>query len=92
MSMEVFTRVSCIGNSHLSGTARLWFNDAAANSRVNETGAPTMYMVMPGVTLDLSSSVGTGPKKTKDLFVKGRDFTCNGPFSSFGTWSGTVPF
>jgi hypothetical protein len=91
MSLEVLTRVSCIGNSHTSGTARLWFNDAAANSRVNEAGAPTMYLVMPGATLDLSPSVGTGPKKTRDVFVKGRDFSCNGPFSSFGTWSGTTP-
>ena len=91
MSIEVSTRVSCIGNSHNSGTARLWFNDFAANSRVNETGAPTMYLVMPGGTLDLSSSAGIGPKKTKDVFVSGRDLSCNGPFTSFGTWTGTVP-
>jgi hypothetical protein len=91
MSLEVLTRDSCIGTSHNSGTARLWFNDFAANSRVNETGAPTMYLVMPGATLDLSSSVGTGPKKTKDVFVSGRDFSCNGPFSSFGIWTGTTP-
>jgi hypothetical protein len=92
MSIEVFTRISCIGTSHNSGTARLWFNDAAANSRVNETGSPTLYLVMPGATLDLSPSVGTGPKKTKDVFVGARDLSCNGPFGSFGTWSGTVPF
>ena len=50
-----------------------------------------MYLVMPGITLNLSSSVGTGPKKTKDAFVGARDFSCNGPFASFGTWSGTLP-
>jgi hypothetical protein len=50
-----------------------------------------MYLVMPGITLNMSSSVGTGPKKTKDAFVGARDLSCNGPFTSFGTWSGTVP-
>ena len=91
MSIEVFARNSCVGTSHNSGTARLWFNDAAANSRVNETGAPTMYLVAPGVSLNLSASVGTGPKKNRDAFVGARDLTCNGPFTSFGTWSGQVP-
>ncbi len=91
MSIEVSTRVSCVGNSHTSGTARLWFNDAAANSRVNEPGAPTLSLVMPGATLDLATSPGTGPKKTKDVLVRGRDFSCNGPFTSFGTWTGLVP-
>jgi hypothetical protein len=91
MSIDVSVRNSCIGTSHNSGTARLWFNDAAANSRVNEPNAPTMYLVAPGMSLNLSSSVGTGPKKTRDAFVGARDLTCNGPFTSFGTWSGTVP-
>ncbi|HKA37557.1 MAG TPA: hypothetical protein VKH43_12110 [Thermoanaerobaculia bacterium] len=91
ISLEVSARNSCVGTSHNSGTARLWFNDAAANSRVNEPGAPTMYLVAPGITLNLSSSVGTGPKKTKDVLVGARDLTCNGPFTAFGTWSGTVP-
>jgi hypothetical protein len=92
MSIEVLTRISCIGTSHNSGTARLWFNDGAANSRVDETGSPTLYLVMPGATLNLSPSAGGGPKKTKDVFVGARDLTCNGPFTAFGTWSGTVPF
>lgn len=91
MSIDVSVRNSCIGSSHNSGTARLWFNDAQANSRVNEPNAPTMYLVAPGISLNLSSSVGTGPKKTRDVFVGARDLTCNGPFASFGTWSGTVP-
>ena len=38
ISLEVSVRNSCVGLSHNSGTARLWFNDAAANSRVNEPG------------------------------------------------------
>jgi hypothetical protein len=91
ISIELFVRNSCIGTSHNSGTARLWFNDSAANSRFNEPGAPTLYLVMPGLTLDLSSSAGLSPKKTRDVFVGARDTSCNGAYTSFGTWSGTVP-
>ena len=91
MSLEVQTRVSCVGISHVSGTARLWFNDGAADSRVNEPGSPTLHLVMPGATLNLSSSAGIGPKKTRDVFVGPRDLSCNGPFTSFGTWTGSVP-
>jgi hypothetical protein len=87
ISIELFVRNSCIGTSHNSGTARLWYEDGA-DSRVNEPGAPTLYLV--GTTLALSP--GAGPKKTKDVFVGSRDTSCNGPFTSFGTtWSGTVP-
>jgi hypothetical protein len=91
MSIELSVRDSCVGTSHNSGTARLWYNDGAANSRVDEPGSPTLYLVMPGATLDLKPSAGLGPKKTKDVFVSGRDLSCNGPFTSFGTWTGSVP-
>lgn len=87
--LEVLTCVSCVGISRLSGTTRLYFNDAAADSRVNEPGAPTLHLVMPA--LDLSLSAGTGQKKSRDVFASGRDFSCNGPFTTFGTWTGTVP-
>jgi len=90
ISLELLVRNSCLGTSHNSGTARLWFNNGA-NSRVDEPGAPTLYLVMPGTTLDLRPSDGTGPKKTKDVFVGARDPLCTGDYKSFGIWSGTVP-
>jgi hypothetical protein len=95
MSLEVFVRNSCVGTSHNSGIARLWFNDGAANSRVSEPKSPTesttLYLVMPSATLELKPVAGSGPKKTKDVFVGARDLSCNGPWTSFGTWTGTVP-
>jgi hypothetical protein len=91
ISVEVSARISCVGTSHNSGTARLWFNDGAANSRVDEPGSPTLFLVMPGATLNLSALAGGGPKKTRDVFVGARDLSCNGPFTSFGTWTGSVP-
>jgi hypothetical protein len=93
ISIEVSVRNSCVGTTHNSGTARLWYNDTAANSRVNEAGAGTLYLVTPPLSaaLNLSSSPGLGPKKTKDVFVGARDTSCTGPWTSFGTWTGTVP-
>jgi hypothetical protein len=92
VSMELSVRSSCLGSSDNSGTARLWFNDAKANSRVDGSGVPTtLYLVMPGSTLNLSLSAGKG-KKTRDAFVDAPpDPTCNGPYTSFGTWTGLVP-
>jgi hypothetical protein len=90
VSMELFVRSSCLGSSPNSGTARLWFNDAKANSRVDESGVPTLYLVMPGSTLNLSSSAGKG-KKTRDAFVDAPVSSCDGPYKSLGKWSGMVP-
>jgi hypothetical protein len=74
-------------SGHRSGTARLWFNDAAANSRFGATiGSMTSdYFLLNGFTL--GAAAGPGPKKTIDVFV---DRLVGGnPFKPFGTWSKT---
>ncbi len=72
---------------HRSGTARLWYNDAAANSRFGVTvlGTTSNLYLLDGFVL--GTSPGAGPRKTIDVFV---DRAENGnPFKPFGTWSKT---
>ena len=73
---------------HRSGTARLWFNDAKANTRLEVTkgGGASNYYLLDG--FKLGTAVGIGPKKTIDVFV---DRARNGnAFKAFGTWSVVV--
>jgi uncharacterized repeat protein (TIGR01451 family) len=86
MSFRLSVRVAA-SSSHVSGTARLWFHDAAANSRFTTT--------INGVTSDnylrsgfvLASTAGPGPKSTIDVLVN-RNQGGN-PFKPFGTWTKT---
>ena len=80
--MKKPVRVAVTG--HRSGTARLWFNDPAANSRFSATiaGATNSYFLRNGSTL--TTAAGAGPKSTIDVFV---DRAVSGnPFKPFGTW------
>ncbi len=103
VSVKLLVRNSCLASPQNSGVARLWYNDAAANSRIDEPGAPTLYLVRgdddgewecddhgdnPN---DLSKNIGNGPKKKKNVKVHAPVPSCDGPYKSFGKWSGTVP-
>ena len=79
-------RNACTGSGKNSGTARLWFNDSAANSRFDATlGSPHTYFLADGFAL--ASAPGPGPKKTIDVAAGAK---CSA-FKSFGTWSVTLP-
>ena len=81
LSFRLSVRVAATG--HRSGTARLWFNDASANSRFNAVidGSTNSYFLRSGFTLE--STAGPGPRKTIDVFVdRARD---GNPFKPFGT-------
>jgi hypothetical protein len=103
VSIKLFARNSCLGSPQNSGTARLWYNDTAANSRFDEPGAPTLYLVRGDDDgeqewedhgdngSDLSKNPGNGPKKKKNVKVHAPVPTCDGPYKSFGKWSGKVP-
>lgn len=73
-------------STHVSGTARLWYNDAAANSRFNATvnGVPTDYFLRDFFLLDTTTGPG---KRTSDVLVN-RNIGGN-PFKPFGTWTKT---
>ncbi len=83
LSFRLSVRVAATG--HRSGTARLWFNDAAASSRFSATANTTTsnYFLLNGFAL--GSTAGPGPRKTIDVFV---DRAVGGnPFKPFGTWN-----
>ena len=87
VSIRLSVRIAVGVPGHRSGTARLWFNDAVANSSFGATigGVTGDYFLLNGFTL--SSGAGLGPKKTVDVFV---DRLVGGnPFKAFGTWSRT---
>jgi CSLREA domain-containing protein len=75
-------------SGHVSGTARLWYNDSAANSRFAATigGSANTYYLRD--LFVLSTTVGPGPKKTQDVLVS-RNVGGN-PFKPFGTWNITL--
>ncbi len=83
LSIRLSVRVAA-SSGHSSGTARLWFNDAAANSRFSPTinGVPTTYYLRNDFTL--AATPGPGPKSTIDVLVKKAG---GNPFKPFGTWT-----
>jgi hypothetical protein len=85
LSFRLSVRVAA-SSTHVSGTARLWYNDAAANSRFNATvnGVPTDYFLRDLFLLDTTTGPG---KKTSDVLVN-RNVAGN-PFKPFGTWTKT---
>jgi hypothetical protein len=90
VSLRVWVRAGATG--HRSGTARLWYNDAAAHTRFgatidDETNDYYLVFTPPfGLTKDVP---GGGPKKTIDVTVN-RNVGGN-PFKPFGTWTLVVP-
>ena len=87
LSMKLSVRIAANVAGHRSGTARLWFNDSAANSQFSTTigSATAANFLLDG--FGLGSVAGTGPKKTIDVFV---DRAVGGnPFKPFGVWSKT---
>jgi hypothetical protein len=81
--VRVSVRVAPTG--HRSGTARLWFNDSAANSLASTTvnGVARTFYLVNGFGLALAP--GSGPKSYIDVFV---DRAVRGnPFKPFGTWT-----
>lgn len=86
LSFRLSVRIAT-ASSHRSGTARLWFNDAAADSHFDATigGTTRSYYLTNGLLL--SPMLGPGPKNTSDVSV---DRAVGGnPFKPFGTWSVT---
>ena len=86
LSIRLSVRIAS-SSGHRSGTARLWFNDAAANSNFDATvdSSTAIYYLLDGSLL--GTSPGLGPKKTIDVPV---DRLVNGnAFKPFGTWNFT---
>ncbi|MBB5076355.1 SdrD B-like domain-containing protein [Nonomuraea endophytica] len=84
LKLRVSVRNACTGSRHNSGVARLWYNDAAANSGLSATiDAQATYYLRDTALLALT--VGPGPKKTTDIQSGAK---CSA-FKPFGTWTVT---
>jgi hypothetical protein len=91
VSVKLSVRISCAVGGHSSGTARLWFNDGAANSELKAPvgGSPHDFFLLTPPAL--GNAAGPGPKKTIDVFVDNKAACSARPFTPFGTWSGVAP-
>ncbi len=69
LSMRLSVRITCTGRGHASGTPRLWFNDAQADSRFSATigGVRQDYFLLGGFGL----GTATGPQEL-DGCVRGQ--------------------
>jgi hypothetical protein len=84
LAIRVSVRIAVGVSGHRSGTARLWFGDAVANTNGTATvnGQATSFHFVSGNVL--TTAPGT-LRKTVDVFV---DRLVNGnPFKPFGTWT-----
>jgi pimeloyl-ACP methyl ester carboxylesterase len=86
MSIRLSVRIAA-SSGHRSGTARLWFDDASANSRFNATigGITTTYFLRSPSFL--GTAAGPGPKSTMDVVVDRA--VADNSFKPFGTWNVT---
>lgn len=86
LSIQVSVRNSCTNSKNNGKTARLWYDDAQANSGFGATiGASTStYFLYIGNAL--GTTTGTGPKQTVDVSAGAE---CSA-FKPFGTWSITL--
>jgi hypothetical protein len=82
LKIKLWVRAGATG--HVSSFARLWYNDAAANSRFDATidGNTNTYYLLDGFVT--GTAAGPGSQKTIDAFVH-RNQNGNA-FKPFGTW------
>ena len=83
LSINLYVRNAAVGSGKNSGTARLWFNDAQANSNFGITvnGVSSSCYLLNG--FGLGTSQGTGPKTTIDIAAGAK----GSGFKLFGTWN-----
>jgi hypothetical protein len=90
LSFRLSARISCTVSGHVSGTARLWFNDAQANSKLAiKIGgtAKTLYLRSGSA---LSETQGAGPRQTADVLLNSAVSCASRPFTTVGTFSITL--
>lgn len=88
MKIDLYARNACTGSLRNAGTAKLWFNDSAANSHFDATlgGSNSNYYLLNNSIL--STAAGTGPQQSSNVAAGAK---CS-PFKSFGTWTKTITY
>lgn len=83
LKVKLSVRNACSGSLLNFGTARLWYNDASANSRFGATVGESTSDYFLRDNFALSTSVGTGPRQNIAVQAGAR---CSA-FKSLGTWT-----
>ena len=88
LAVRISIRIGATG--HRSGTARLWYNDTQANSRLEFTlyGTPTTLYLRDGFTLQSTAAPVTSTSK-KTIDVTADRAVGGNPWKVVGTWSKT---
>jgi hypothetical protein len=84
LAIKVSVHNTCFGRTHNSGAARLWFNDAAADSRVVAPSEVGIQYLLRELTL--GPAPGAGPRQYIDVAAGS---PCSA-WKTFGTWSTTI--
>ena len=105
VSIKLLVRNSCLGKPPELRCRAAVVQRRRANSRVDEPGAPTLYLVRGDddeVEMcdhgdnnggDLSKTTGERARRRRTWTCMLADVpSCDGPYKSFGKWSGTVPY
>ena len=82
LSIKLSVRVAA-SSGHNSGTARLWFNDNAANSHFDATIGNVARSYFLRTSSALTTFAGSGPRSSIDVSVSRSG---GNPFKPFGTW------
>jgi hypothetical protein len=98
MSIKVSARRTCIGAGHNTGTARLWYDGKSVDTGAGRDAGSRFDATIGGTTSDyflrsgsaLSTTAGSS-QKSADVFVNIAAPCPVRPFTSFGTWSITLP-
>jgi hypothetical protein len=87
LTLRVSVRIACAVSGHASGTARLWYDDAQANSRVAATIDRTGHTYYLHPLGQLSETVGAGPKKTIDVTVNNKQKCPARAYTTIGSFA-----
>jgi hypothetical protein len=83
LTIKLYVRNACTGPTHNSGTARLWYADADANTRFGATIGSTANTYYLLDHFALATTPGPGPSKTMDIAAGAPCST----YKLFGTWT-----
>lgn len=91
LRLKLWARITCSGQTHASGSVRLWFNDVQTGSRFDSTidGVNEDFYLRAGSVL--GDTQGPGPKSTVDVALNSKSPCPNRTPTLVGTWSITLP-
>jgi hypothetical protein len=98
LKIRVSARRTCFGGGHASGTPRLWYNGLPTDTGASRDAGSRFDATIGGSTDDYFLRTGFALSKTPGTLRTSVDAAVNSsvacparPFTSWGTWSRTLP-